>query len=167
MKGSVGLILTKSSVMRIFYTVWLVISTFYTITVFHSFETSSSTLRSFPRFFFSVFCGTWGGFIWEFCRLFLPLIVLSWHFWPSVFDLFKSAQNKRPKYKPEINSWNTSLISGQNKLLKYKPRSRYRIQISMFRPIRVDHTNCLQVTIKTHSLTHKHLRPHRFLIFSF
>ncbi len=26
-----------------------------------------------------------------------------------------------------------------------------RIQIGMFRPIRVDHTNCLQVTIKTHS----------------
>jgi hypothetical protein len=24
-------------------------------------------------------------------------------------------------------------------------------QIGMFRPIRVDHTNCLQVTIKTHS----------------
>jgi hypothetical protein len=27
-----------------------------------------------------------------------------------------------------------------------------RIQIDMFRPIRVDHTNCLQVDIKTHSL---------------
>jgi hypothetical protein len=26
-----------------------------------------------------------------------------------------------------------------------------RIQIGMFRPIRVDHTNCLQVAIKTHS----------------
>ena len=25
-----------------------------------------------------------------------------------------------------------------------------RIQIGMFRPIRVDHTNCLQVAIKTH-----------------
>ncbi len=25
------------------------------------------------------------------------------------------------------------------------------IQIGMFRPIRVDHTNCLQVAIKTHS----------------
>ncbi len=33
------------------------------------------------------------------------------------------------------------------------PRIRHRIQIGMFRPIRVDHTNCLQVTIKTHSNT--------------
>jgi hypothetical protein len=31
------------------------------------------------------------------------------------------------------------------------PRIRHRIQIVMFRPIRVDHTNCLQVAIKTHS----------------
>jgi hypothetical protein len=31
------------------------------------------------------------------------------------------------------------------------PRIRQRIQIGMFRPIRVDHTNCLQVDIKTHS----------------
>ncbi len=31
------------------------------------------------------------------------------------------------------------------------PRIRQRIQIGMFRPIRVDHNNCLQVTIKTHS----------------
>ena len=31
------------------------------------------------------------------------------------------------------------------------PRIRHRIQIGMFRPIRVDHTNCLQVAIKTHS----------------
>jgi hypothetical protein len=31
-----------------------------------------------------------------------------------------------------------------------------RIQIGMFRPIRVDHTNCLQVAIKTHSFK---LRP--------
>ncbi len=30
-------------------------------------------------------------------------------------------------------------------------RIRYRIQIGMFRSIRVDHTNCLQVVIKTHS----------------
>jgi hypothetical protein len=29
--------------------------------------------------------------------------------------------------------------------------SEFRIQIGMFRPIRVDHTNCLQVAIKTHS----------------
>jgi hypothetical protein len=27
-------------------------------------------------------------------------------------------------------------------------------QIGMFRPIRVDHTNCLQVDIKTHSVDH-------------
>ena len=27
---------------------------------------------------------------------------------------------------------------------------RQRIQIGMFRPVRVDHTNCLQVAIKTH-----------------
>jgi hypothetical protein len=32
------------------------------------------------------------------------------------------------------------------------PRIRHRIQIGMFRPIRVDHTNCLQVAIKTHSV---------------
>ena len=31
------------------------------------------------------------------------------------------------------------------------PVEHDRIQIGMFRPIRVDHTNCLQVTIKTHS----------------
>jgi hypothetical protein len=31
------------------------------------------------------------------------------------------------------------------------PRIRHRIQIGMFRPIRVDHTNCLQVDVKTHS----------------
>ena len=29
------------------------------------------------------------------------------------------------------------------------PRIRHRIQIGMFRPIRVDHTDCLQVAIKT------------------
>ena len=29
--------------------------------------------------------------------------------------------------------------------------SEERIQIDMFRPIRLDHTNCLQVAIKTHS----------------
>ena len=33
------------------------------------------------------------------------------------------------------------------------PRIRHRIQIGMFRLIRVDHTNCLQVAIKTHSLS--------------
>jgi hypothetical protein len=32
------------------------------------------------------------------------------------------------------------------------PRIRHRIQIGMFRPIRVDHTNCLQVVIKTDSI---------------
>jgi hypothetical protein len=35
------------------------------------------------------------------------------------------------------------------------PRIRHRIQIGMFRPIRVDHTNCLQVAIKTHSFMKK------------
>ncbi len=29
------------------------------------------------------------------------------------------------------------------------PRIRHRTQIDMFRPIRMDHTNCLQVAIKT------------------
>ncbi len=29
----------------------------------------------------------------------------------------------------------------------------YRIQIGMFRPIRLDHTNCLQVAIQTHQLS--------------
>ncbi len=29
------------------------------------------------------------------------------------------------------------------------PRISHRIQIGMFRPIRLDHTNCLQVAIKT------------------
>ncbi len=33
------------------------------------------------------------------------------------------------------------------------PRIRHRIQKDMFRPIRVDHTNCLQVTIKTREMT--------------
>ncbi len=36
------------------------------------------------------------------------------------------------------------------------PRISHRIQIGMFRPIRVDHTNCLQVTIKTHSFSPDH-----------
>jgi len=31
------------------------------------------------------------------------------------------------------------------------PRIRHRIQIGTIRPIRVDHTSCLQVAIKTHS----------------
>ncbi len=31
---------------------------------------------------------------------------------------------------------------------------RQRFQIGMFRPIRLDHTNCLQVAIKTHSFIH-------------
>jgi hypothetical protein len=30
-----------------------------------------------------------------------------------------------------------------------------RLQIGIFRPIRVDHTNCLQVAIKTHSFIHQ------------
>ena len=33
------------------------------------------------------------------------------------------------------------------------PGIRRRIQIGTLRPIRVDHTKCLQVAIKTHSLT--------------
>ncbi len=41
------------------------------------------------------------------------------------------------------------------------PRIRHRIQIVMFRPIRVDHTNCLQVAIKTHSF----IRVYRRVIF--
>jgi hypothetical protein len=36
-------------------------------------------------------------------------------------------------------------------------RIRHRIQIGMFRPIRVDHTDCLQVAIKTHSFNRKML----------
>ncbi len=36
------------------------------------------------------------------------------------------------------------------------PRIRHRIQIVMFRPIWVDHTNCLQVAIKTHSFRVNH-----------
>jgi hypothetical protein len=36
------------------------------------------------------------------------------------------------------------------------PRIRHRIQIGMFRPIRVDRTNCSQVAIKTHSFIHCH-----------
>ncbi len=39
------------------------------------------------------------------------------------------------------------------------PRIRHRIQIVMFRPIRVDHTNCLQVVIKTHSFTSMDVDP--------
>jgi hypothetical protein len=33
------------------------------------------------------------------------------------------------------------------------PRITHRIEIGMFRPIRVDHTNCLQVDIKTYSFS--------------
>ncbi len=43
----------------------------------------------------------------------------------------------------------------ENRLKVRRPEEReylyIRIQIGMFRPIRVDHTNCLQVDIKTHS----------------
>jgi hypothetical protein len=39
------------------------------------------------------------------------------------------------------------------------PRIKHRIQIVMFRPIRVDHTNCLQVDIKTHSFTSMDVDP--------
>ncbi len=48
------------------------------------------------------------------------------------------------------------------------PRIRHRIQIGMFRPIRVDHTNCLQVAIKTHSFTQftTHSTPNRAAIIS-
>jgi hypothetical protein len=42
----------------------------------------------------------------------------------------------------------------QNAVEGPDPRIRPRIQIGMFRPIRVDHTNCLQVAIKTHSFIH-------------
>jgi hypothetical protein len=38
-------------------------------------------------------------------------------------------------------------------------RISHRIQIGMFRPIRVDHTNCLQVSIKTHSFIRDLHRP--------
>jgi hypothetical protein len=40
------------------------------------------------------------------------------------------------------------------------PRIRHRIQIGMFRPIRLDHTNCLQVAIKTHSFRNLLPLPH-------
>ena len=39
------------------------------------------------------------------------------------------------------------------------PRIRHRIQIGMFRSIRVDHTNCLQVAIKTHSFMVPQIMP--------
>jgi hypothetical protein len=34
--------------------------------------------------------------------------------------------------------------------LKFLRTSKARTQIGMFRPIRMDHTNCLQLAIKTH-----------------
>ncbi len=37
------------------------------------------------------------------------------------------------------------------------PRIKHRIQIGMFPPIRVDHTNCLKVSIKTHSFIDRSL----------
>ncbi len=45
----------------------------------------------------------------------------------------------------------------------HPPRSRMhtRIQIGTLRPIRVDHTNCLQVALKTHSFIH--IQPHTLL----
>ena len=38
------------------------------------------------------------------------------------------------------------------------PRIRHRTQIGMFRPIRMDHTNCLQVAIKTLQFNRFHER---------
>ena len=39
------------------------------------------------------------------------------------------------------------------------PTIRYRIQIGMFRPIRFDHTNCLQVAIKSIQFNSKNVDP--------
>jgi hypothetical protein len=49
------------------------------------------------HFFSSVFwqSGTRGGFIGEFYRLFLPLIVLAWQLWPLVFALILLSINKQ------------------------------------------------------------------------
>jgi hypothetical protein len=41
---------------------------------------------------------------------------------------------------------------------------RQRFQIGVFRPIRVDHTNCLQVDIKTHSFKESTLLTYTGLI---
>ncbi len=46
---------------------------------------------------------------------------------------------------------NGSVTSRDKSASGRDPRISHRIQIGMFRPIRVDHTNCLPVTIKTHS----------------
>jgi hypothetical protein len=58
LKGSVGLFLTKHRSWGFRY-VWSVVSDFYSITTFHSFETSYSTFSSFSRSLSSMFCGTW------------------------------------------------------------------------------------------------------------
>ena len=45
------------------------------------------------------------------------------------------------------------------------PRIRHRTQIGMFRPIRMDHTNCLQVAIKTlHSFISTFCIHHSFSV---
>ena len=51
------------------------------------------------------------------------------------------------------------------------PRIRHRTQIGMFRPIRMDHTNCLQVAIKTlqfnlFSTIFFHLVPYSIFLYS-
>ncbi len=75
LKGSVGLILTKASVMRISTPIQKVVLVFYSITVFHSFETPYSTFRSFPCSLSSMFCLS--GTCWVFTLVFYRLLYSS------------------------------------------------------------------------------------------
>jgi hypothetical protein len=69
-----------------FYTSRFVLSVFYTITVFHSFQESYTTFRPFPRLFPSVFClhDTCWVFVSKFYRLFYSLYLQCDTFYPRV-----------------------------------------------------------------------------------
>ncbi len=52
----------------------------------------------------------------------------------------------------DVDTWTqTSLYTEDRGLPSTDDPVTWQFQIDMFRPIRVDHINCLQVTIKTHS----------------
>ncbi len=62
------------------------------------------------------------------------------------------AASTQAHYSRMFRSEKTSPVTSSGKSVPGPdPRIRHRIQIGMFRPIRVDHTKCLQVAMKTHS----------------
>jgi hypothetical protein len=50
---------------------------------------------------------------------------------------------------PRCYNWLLTVMVGQDMLFNFDFVRLHRTQIGMFRPIRMDHTNCLQVAIKT------------------